>query len=417
MSPGALWQNRSRPVARALSSERWGVCGVSLLRRDLVVALPRRALGLLAAGLILAACQAPSAPAAARPPAATVAPAAPNAPRADTATAPAGAAAPTAAASQPSSPELVRVGVLNSISDAPFIIGRERGYFRDEGLDLELTPFDSAQQMIAPMGAGQLDVGGGAPGAGLINAFLRGVDIRLVADRSQALPGSRVMCLVVRKELLDSGAVQTAADLRGRVYAENVPANAMTYGFEQELHQGGLGPQDLSYTIVPFPDMVSAFSNGAIDTAMLLEPFITLSEARGGASCWQPLSDIVPGFQAGVLMYSPSFADHEDAARRFMVGYLRGARDYYRAFFGDGTGRPELVALLTQNTAVKDAALLERMAPNSMDPDGRVNVESLRDTQRWYLERGQIAAEVDFDRVVDPRFLDYALSRLGRYAR
>src|SRR4051812_42659754 len=128
----------------------------------------RGPLGLVAAGLILAACQAPSPPAAAPPPAASAVPSAPSAPRADSAAAPA-AAAPTVPAAQPATQELVRVGMLSSISDAPFLIGRERGYFREEGLDLELTQFDSAQQMIAPMGAGQLDVGGGAPGAGLIN--------------------------------------------------------------------------------------------------------------------------------------------------------------------------------------------------------------------------------------------------------
>jgi len=35
--------------------------------------------------------------------------------------------------------------------------------------------------------------------------------------------------------------------------------------------------------------------------------------------------------------------------------------------------------------------------------------------QRWYLERGELTSELDLARVVDPSFLDYAISRLGRY--
>ncbi|HZU06699.1 MAG TPA: hypothetical protein VFB73_12065 [Chloroflexota bacterium] len=51
----------------------------------------------------------------------------------------------------------------------------------------------------------------------------------------------------------------------------------------------------------------------------------------------------------------------------------------------------------------------------SLLDSGRVNVASLRETQSWYIQRGEQTAEVDFDRVVDTRFIDYAVSRLGRY--
>jgi NitT/TauT family transport system substrate-binding protein len=224
--------------------------------------------------------------------------------------------------------------------------------------------------------------------------------------------------MAVRKPLLDSGAVRTFADLRGRVFAENVPHNLMTYVLETELHKAGVSPQELTYTVVPFPDQPAAFANGAIDTAVVLEPFLTLGEAQGAFTCWQNIADLVPDMQNGVLLYSPQFAaEREDVARRFMVGYLRAARDYYRAFFGDGAGRTELIAMMTRHTAIKDADLLQRMAPNGMDPDGRVNVDSLRDTQRWYVERGNLAAEADLNQIVDPRFVEYALGRLGPYPR
>ena len=37
----------------------------------------------------------------------------------------------------------VGVGTSNSISDALFYIAQDKGYFRDENLDVTLTPFDS----------------------------------------------------------------------------------------------------------------------------------------------------------------------------------------------------------------------------------------------------------------------------------
>jgi NitT/TauT family transport system substrate-binding protein len=162
--------------------------------------------------------------------------------------------------------------------------------------------------------------------------------------------------------------------------------------------------------------MLSAFANDAVDAGVQVEPFITLGEQRGLFQCWRPTSEMEPDFQIAVLLYGPVFAEQRaDSARRFTVAYLRAVRDYYRAFYGDGEGRGEILELLTRITAVRDLALLERVAPTWLDPNGSVNVASLRGVQRWYLERGELTSEVDFDRVVDLSFLDHALTRLGRY--
>src|SRR5579875_1052289 len=170
--------------------------------------------GLAAAGVLLlsCACQTTAAPS---PPAAGTAPAAASAPP---------TASPAAGSGSPAPPlETVRVGSILNSSDAPFYLAQERGYLREVGLDMEITRFDGAQQAIAPLGADQLDVAGGAPGPGLFNAILRGVNVRIVTDRSRAVPGTRFNCMMVRKDLLDSGAVRSFADFRGRTFGENVP--------------------------------------------------------------------------------------------------------------------------------------------------------------------------------------------------
>jgi NitT/TauT family transport system substrate-binding protein len=361
--------------------------------------------------LLAAACQpSPAAPPpASAPPAATVAqPATPER---------AAVAPPTAAASPtPAALVTVRVGTNNAGADAPFHVAQERGYLREQGLELEFTPFDSAQQMIAPLGADQLDVGGGGPGPGLFNAIQRGVNVRIVADRARAAPGSRFNCLMVRKDLLDGGAVRTMADLRGRVFAEPVPGNVMTYVYERQLRQAGVRPDEVTYATVPFPEMMSAFANGIIDAAIPVEPFNTLGAQRGIAECWRYTGEMDPNFQIAVVLFGPAFAEQRvDVARRFMVAHLHGMRDYYRAFFGDGEGRGELLELLTRTTSLRDLALLERVAPTWMDPNGGVNLASLQSVQHWYLDRGELSSEVDLGRVVDPSFVDYAISRLGRY--
>jgi ABC-type nitrate/sulfonate/bicarbonate transport system substrate-binding protein len=64
----------------------------------------------------------------------------------------------------------VSIGITDAATDAGFFIADKKGYFRAEGIEVTTTPFASAAGMIAPLGRGQLDVGGGTVAAGLYNA-------------------------------------------------------------------------------------------------------------------------------------------------------------------------------------------------------------------------------------------------------
>ena len=55
----------------------------------------------------------------------------------------------------------VKIGISRTISDAGYYMADAMGFFRDEGIDVSITGFYSAAQMIAPLGTGELDVGGG----------------------------------------------------------------------------------------------------------------------------------------------------------------------------------------------------------------------------------------------------------------
>ncbi len=73
--------------------------------------------------------------------------------------------------------DTVRVGIIGTISDAGLLIADRKGYFNQEGINAVFTAFDSAARMVAPLGAGQLDVGAGSASAGLYNAVARGIAI------------------------------------------------------------------------------------------------------------------------------------------------------------------------------------------------------------------------------------------------
>ena len=67
---------------------------------------------------------------------------------------------------------------------------------------------------------------------------------------------------------------------------------------------------------------------------------------------------------------------------------------------------------------MKDVALYDKLTPAGLDPDGRLNVQGIRDDLALYVQEGCVSGPLaEVERVVDESFVQYALSVLGPYER
>src|SRR5581483_2343997 len=170
-------------------------------------------------------------------------------------------------------------------------------------------------------------------------------------------------------------------------------------------------------TFMSFPDMNAALANRGVDFAWQIEPLTTLGAERGVGVKFIDGAELYPNQQLAALFYSPDFAQHAEAAQRFMLAYVRALRDYNDAF-AKGIGRAEIAQILARYTTVKDVALYDKLIPAGLDPDGRLNVQGIRDDLALYVQEGCVSGQVaEVDRVVDESFVQYAVSVLGPYER
>lgn len=334
-------------------------------------------------------------------------------------TPPAASTAVPKAAAKPLQAASARYGGLGSTADAPFYIALDKGYFKEQALAVEEVKFDSAARMIAPLAAGQLEVGGGTLSPGLFNAISRDIPLKIVADRSRASVGNGFQALVVRKDLVDGGQFKDATSLKGKTVA--MPAVGVTGHVElgMLLENAKIGLDEVRIVEMGFPDMGPAFVGKAIDVAVMIEPFLTRGLEQGTFSIWKRSDEIYPDHQIAVVIYAPKFiSDNPDAARRWMVAYIKGARDFNDAFAKkDKKARDEIIPILVKNTTVKDPAIWDKMVPQGVNPDGYFNVKSIEFDQEWYLKQGMIKQKLDINSIVDLQFVDYAVSQLGKYSK
>jgi NitT/TauT family transport system substrate-binding protein len=382
--------------------------------------------------LLVAGCGAPSQPRGPAPAATQAAPAAakpassaPSAPSASTGAA--GDAASGGGAGQaaqpyrptPLSPSVpVRLAQIGGASDAGIYIAQEKGYFADEGLDVELIPFQTTAAMIPLLGAGQLDVATGALAVGVFNAAARDVQMRLVADKGST-PGPEwdFAGLMVRKDLVESGRVRDYADLRGLTIARPTAQGTVPEAsVAAALRKGGLQPEDAQSAVVAFPDMPAAFANGAVEVAIVIEPFIAAIEQRGSAVRWRGNSEFYGNQQIAVIMYGPNLLGaRPDVGQRWMNAYVRALRFYNDAFGPKQQGRDEAIQILIKHTPVKDRATYDHMRPPGLDPDGRMQLDAIRADLAFWEGQGLVTERVDLARVLDTSFQENAVRELGPY--
>lgn len=312
----------------------------------------------------------------------------------------------------------VRIGTNGAVSDAPFFIANKKGYFEEQGIKVEFVRFDAGPKMIAPLGVGQIDVAAGAVSAGLFNAAARGINIKVVADKGSSPPGYDYVPILVRKDLVESGKVKSFKDLKGLKVAEAGKGGSQSSKLNEALKSVGLSYGDVVHEFISYPQQVNALQNKAVDAAVSVEPLATKAEERGAAVRFS-MDKVYPNQQIAALFYGGEFIKKSpEVAKKFMVAYLKATRDFNDALKDGkfaGPNADEVIDILLANTNVKDRDLFKKMTPNGNNPNGQLNIESLKKDLKFYKDQGFLEADISVEHVVDESFVKAALKELGPY--
>ena len=311
----------------------------------------------------------------------------------------------------------VRVGFLGISTDAPMWIADAKGYFRENGIQLQLTKFTSSETMMPLLAGTDLDIGNGAPGASLYNAVLRGIDIRAVADAATDPPGFGWSKLLIRTELVKNGKYKTFKDLKGMSIVGAAKASSSSAQVAKLLAKAGLKFTDVTRTVLPYPQHVIAFQNGAIDASLTIEPFATLATDTGAAVAMSANDQFYPNQEVSCVLCSSTFIkNRRDVIVRYLRGYLKGVRYYANALQGGklaGIAADEIAHLISTKTGAPED-LIRRTVPVAMDLNGGLNLASMRDDLAFYKSEGFIeGGTINVEQVVDTTLSPEALKTIG----
>jgi NitT/TauT family transport system substrate-binding protein len=299
----------------------------------------------------------------------------------------------------------LKVAVLPYLSYAPFWLAHEQGLFAAQGLEVELVQLERMSSSYPSLAKGELDVGAAALSVGLLNLIARGARLRIVSDRGRADPAACTSSALVARKSLDPAILANPARWRGlRISTQGT--SVFSFLVDAALRPEGLSLRDLEERETPESIKLEALKRGALDLAVLTEPWLTRARNGDAGVVVRKTEQVVPGLQWGVMVYGPSLLDDDpEAGMRFMAGYLAGVR---RFAAGKTPRTLELVARVTH----LPRELVEELCWPSFAADGRIDTASVLAYQAWAVEQGLVDRPLGAAQIWDPRFVEEAARRL-----
>lgn len=309
-----------------------------------------------------------------------------------------------------SAPQLVTVRMIldpTIYSHLPVLHALDAGYFRDEGIDLQITPAQGSSTLFLPMLArGDYDLGTVNPSPAFFNQFTAGFDVVILAAQAGNHAGWHAAnYLVVRQDLWDTKAIMRPSDLKGRSIDGSNNGSPVDFLVKETLRAGGLSADDVHLTehLRDAPAWVEALRNHAEDVVGTIEPSASELEGAGLGHRWLSLADIAPWYQLEYIGASAKFANaHPELIRRILRAYLRANDDILKT---NGKWTPALLAEAQKWTHLPVDELERLSGPNYPTEHGEVSLDALVRMQQFWIGEKLVTTPVDVNRIVNVSML------------
>lgn len=276
-------------------------------------------------------------------------------------------------------------GAMSSIDIVPIVIAKEKGYFEEEGLELDFQLFTAAKDRDAALQAGELD--GVIADEIAISIYQNsGIDMKITGATNGA------WTLVVGK---DSG-IENLEDLKGKKMA--ISENTMIdYLSDYIAEENGVNSSEIEKIAIPaMPARLEALRNKQVDAAILPAPFNDTAVADGGKGL--ATIDNADIMISAIGFLQDQIDNNEEAIKAFFTGYNK-AVEYMK-----NTDLKEY-----EDIVIKTVGYSEDTKGNIILPE--LNTNYLPDTEKvqavfnWSKNNGIISKDLKAEDVIINKFI------------
>ena len=283
-------------------------------------------------------------------------------------------------ADQSAPAETLRIGIMPDVESIPLLIAREKGYFPECGVGVELITFKSARDRDSALQGEQLD-GVVSDMAAVAFAHDGGIPLKITAQTD-----GNILLLADEKQ-----GIESVADLKGKEIALSTNT-VMEYSLDCMLKEAGVSPDEVIKTAVPqLPTRLEMLQNGQIPAAILPQPLAGVGVQSGAAV----LTDTQTlGEKAGVIAFTPETLEERlPLVQAFFAAYDLAVEELNGA--EAGTYDEFLIQTLDFPESLRGAMPLPVYKPATL-PDAAI----FEHVMEWLTDRGLVQQALRWEDVV-----------------
>ncbi|MEP3278864.1 MAG: ABC transporter substrate-binding protein [Stappiaceae bacterium] len=304
----------------------------------------------------------------------------------------------------------VNVGALRFTSHAASFVALERGYFKEEGLEVTFKFFQAAQPMAVAVASGDVDYAVTAISGGLISLAEKGA-IKIVGGallEEDGIDGSKI---IVSDAAFKAG-ITDPSKLDGRSWAMTQSGSSFHY-----MGSKIAGKEGISVSYKPLQKVgaiIGAMKSGQVD-AWAIVPHIAKPLDKGGAvHIIGSVSDYLPDYQVTVVFTSADNAAKErKTTEAFLRAFSKGAADFNAALVDKTAGdeaAEDMVKLVHKyvytDRPYEKAAPSIRNGAMRISPNAAMNTASIQDQLDWFKSEKLVKDTVTIDTLLDTSYVE-----------
>jgi len=271
-----------------------------------------------------------------------------------------------------------------TLSYVPLYYAQEKGFFAQEGLDLQVLVVRGVIGVSSLM-SGEIDVTCHA-GSGF-SAALRGVPIKIISvTRDRPI-----------HELIVAPNINSPADLKGKAIAVGSLDGTAAVMTRRILQAKGLdGQKDVNLLSMDTPARLQSLFSGRVAGAMMTPPSVYLAQDQG-YKVFGRGRDYMRFLQTGVVTTDANIKQKREKLVRFLKVWNRGLKVYQDS--------PEImIPYIQKRLGVKDAQMARRMYDDDAPfilTGGRLGADAAREIVDIGREALQIKEPIPAERIFD----------------
>jgi NitT/TauT family transport system substrate-binding protein len=305
--------------------------------------------------------------------------------------------------------ETVKVGLSKLLGYVAIPIGIEHGYFKEQGIDVEMVFFDSAQPISVGVASGDIDFGVSGMSAGFYNLAGQG-QLKLIAGSAGEAPGFHAMAYLASPKAYAAG-LTAPKDLGGHSVAVTQLGSSLHYSIAAAGEKFGFPFS--SVTVRPLQsntNVIAALGGGMVDAAVMPETTAATAIKKGDAKFIGWVSDVSNDLVSASTCFTATKTTNNraDTVKRFLVAYRQAVQDFRAAFMTsdgkrhNGPTAPAVLKLMEDFTGTSQEEI-ERTMPY-MTEQGAIDTKSIGAQIAWYKSQNLIKTDVKTADIIDMRY-------------